>query len=396
MKKTLLILLLLLFSFEITTYRVSAEIFEEGIIAALDDEDEEDEVDEEEEEEDVDEEDEADEEEEKEDVDNEEENNEDEENESGEVSTECDSISEGTIKTLYMGSYSDVPYCSGNDRVSGRGCYVVTLASILNSFGSEIQVSDIANYLCTNFTSDITHKPVSYSNVSPNTEFHNHFNFEMNKIGGSIDAVNSALDSGNMIMLSVVGANEFASSSAGHYIAIAMHNGEQYYIINTNENSAAGSGWYPKSTVERMLSQISQGPYAVRATSCIKSGSSSGNTPNSSIPSRAGNNKPVEVKFYDFGDGDGISCDSLENFFEALKGIYTLIKIAAPVLVIVLSTMEYIRAIAASNTDDVKKTHSRTIKRIIVGLIIFFLPDLLDLLFHIFGIYNINGCNIGM
>ena len=380
MKKTLLILLLLLFSFGITTYRVSAEIFEEGIIADLDDEEEEDEEDFDEDEEDEDEED----------------FDEDEENESGEVSNECDPINEGTIKTLYMGSYGDVPYCSGNDRVSGRGCYVVTLASILNSFGSEIQVADIANYLCTNFNADITRKPVSYSNVSPNAEFHNHFNFEMNKIGGSIDVINNTLDSGNMIMLSVVGANEFASSSAGHYIAIAMHNGEQYYVINTNENSAAASGWYPKSTVERMLSQLSQGPFAVRATSCLKSGSSSGSTPNSSIPSRAGNYDPVEVNFYDFGDGEGISCDSLESFFEALKGIYTLIKIAAPVLVIVLSTMEYIKAIAASNADDVKKTHSRTIKRIIVGLLVFFLPNLLDLLFHIFGLYNINGCNIGM
>ena len=72
MKKTLLILLLLLFSFGITTYRVSAEIFEEGIIADLDDEEEEDEEDFDEDEEDEDEED----------------FDEDEENESGEVSNE--------------------------------------------------------------------------------------------------------------------------------------------------------------------------------------------------------------------------------------------------------------------------------------------------------------------
>jgi len=84
------------------------------------------------------------------------------------------------------------------------------------------------------------------------------------------------------------------------------------------------------------------------------------------------------------------------EFYEFLQGLFTLIKIAAPVLVIALSTIDYIKALASSNADEMKKVTQRTIKRAVIGLIVFFLPFLLDILFELFGLYDISGCNIGM
>jgi len=85
----------------------------------------------------------------------------------------------------------------------------------------------------------------------------------------------------------------------------------------------------------------------------------------------------------------------LNDFGEFLQGLFTLIKIAAPVLVIALSTIDYIKALTASNADEMKKVTQRTIKRVVVGLIVFFLPFLLDVLFHLFGLYDIGTCGIG-
>ena len=87
-----------------------------------------------------------------------------------------------------------------------------------------------------------------------------------------------------------------------------------------------------------------------------------------------------------------------ESFTELgsfMQDLFTLIKIATPVIIIILTTIDYVKAIASSNADDMKKTNSRTIKRLIIGLIIFFLPFILDILFNLFGLYDLSRCNIG-
>lgn len=83
------------------------------------------------------------------------------------------------------------------------------------------------------------------------------------------------------------------------------------------------------------------------------------------------------------------------ELYNMLQDIFNFIKMATPVLVIVLSTIDYLGAIAKSNDDAVKKANSRTIKRVIIGLAIFFLPFLLDIVFRIFGLVDVSRCKIG-
>lgn len=53
------------------------------------------------------------------------------------------------------------------------------------------------------------------------------------------------------------------------------------------------------------------------------------------------------------------------------------------------------KAIASSSADEIKKATNRTIKRLVIGVLVFFLPYLLDLLFHLFGLYDLSRCGIG-
>ncbi len=80
---------------------------------------------------------------------------------------------------------------------------------------------------------------------------------------------------------------------------------------------------------------------------------------------------------------------------EFMEELFNLIKIITPIIVIALSTFDYIKAISLSNADEMKKANARTIKRLIVGLCIFFLPYLLEILFELFGLYDISTCGIG-
>ena len=89
---------------------------------------------------------------------------------------------------------------------------------------------------------------------------------------------------------------------------------------------------------------------------------------------------------------DGVEFTTLGQF---LQDLFSLIRIAVPALVIILTTIDYIKAIASSNADELKKANGRTVKRLIIGILVFLLPFLLDILFDLFGLYDLSRCNIG-
>ena len=108
----------------------------------------------------------------------------------------------------------------------------------------------------------------------------------------------------------------------------------------------------------------------------------------------------IDIDWGEFADKE-IDCNTifltngeLNELGKAVNEFFTLIKVIDPVLIIALSTMEYIKAITSNNADEMKKTNKRTIKRIVIGLVLFFLPDLLNLLFKIFGLYGIEICTM--
>lgn len=91
-----------------------------------------------------------------------------------------------------------------------------------------------------------------------------------------------------------------------------------------------------------------------------------------------------------------VNSDGTTNqLYELVQEAFTFIKILTPILVGVLSLIDYIKAITSSNDDEIKKATQRTIKRLVIGVLLFFLPFLLDLLFDIFGLTDVSRCGIG-
>ena len=70
-----------------------------------------------------------------------------------------------------------------------------------------------------------------------------------------------------------------------------------------------------------------------------------------------------------------------------------LMKIAGPILVIVMTIIDLIKAVASDGKDDLSKLGTKTIKRLIYAVLLFVIPSLLDWLFGLFSIYG--TCGIG-
>ncbi len=79
---------------------------------------------------------------------------------------------------------------------------------------------------------------------------------------------------------------------------------------------------------------------------------------------------------------------------EILQDAFGLMKIAGPILVIVMTIIDLIKAVASGGKDDLSKLGSKTIKRLIYAVLLFVIPSLLDWLFGIFSIYG--TCGIGL
>ncbi len=83
-----------------------------------------------------------------------------------------------------------------------------------------------------------------------------------------------------------------------------------------------------------------------------------------------------------------IDCDNIFNgkFGTLLKQILSLIRFAVPILIIGLSVVDFIKALAAQDPNEIKKVTNKLGKRLIIGVLIFLLPTLLEVLLELAGI----------
>ena len=79
------------------------------------------------------------------------------------------------------------------------------------------------------------------------------------------------------------------------------------------------------------------------------------------------------------------TCEGLisDNLRELINKIMTYIRIAVPILLVGLIIVDFATAIFAESDDKMKKAQSKVIKRIIIAIVIFFVPTLINLLFNI-------------
>ena len=88
---------------------------------------------------------------------------------------------------------------------------------------------------------------------------------------------------------------------------------------------------------------------------------------------------------------DDYDCGSLgAKIVNWLYKIIRIVRYGIPIMLIILSALDYIRAIASDSDDEMKKATSKLGKRLIAAALIFLIPFILD---FILGMFNLPGLN---
>lgn len=81
------------------------------------------------------------------------------------------------------------------------------------------------------------------------------------------------------------------------------------------------------------------------------------------------------------------SCDDLFNgnseIVSGLKTIVTVVKILIPIILLVLGSLDFAKAIFSSNEEGIKKAQASFIKRLIIAVVIFLIPSMLKVILNI-------------
>lgn len=100
-------------------------------------------------------------------------------------------------------------------------------------------------------------------------------------------------------------------------------------------------------------------------------------------------------------DFDGESCDSYLGNPKTkgtpasyLQFVFDLMKYLALIILFVMTIFEFGKATVSSNQDAMKKAMQNTIKRLIIAIVIFFLPILINFILTLLGIYSPSTCGI--
>ena len=90
------------------------------------------------------------------------------------------------------------------------------------------------------------------------------------------------------------------------------------------------------------------------------------------------------------------NCESVlgKDLTAILKEIYQAIQIAVPILVILLCSVDIAKAVIAQDEKDMQAAQARALKRVIIGVAIFFIPIILDVLLDLADLTT-GTCHIG-
>lgn len=83
-----------------------------------------------------------------------------------------------------------------------------------------------------------------------------------------------------------------------------------------------------------------------------------------------------------------------QDLYDELQYIFNAIQLAVPCLVMVLCMVDMLRAVISQDEKGFQESLNRSIKRVAIGVAIFFAPLLLDIILGFTGVI-VGTCNLG-
>lgn len=82
---------------------------------------------------------------------------------------------------------------------------------------------------------------------------------------------------------------------------------------------------------------------------------------------------------------DDVSCSGWPEVQKDIQNVFDFLKIIIPLLIIGLSSIDFIRAVTSKDAKDFKKAFNILLKRLALAVIFFFLPILINFLLDLVG-----------
>lgn len=96
-----------------------------------------------------------------------------------------------------------------------------------------------------------------------------------------------------------------------------------------------------------------------------------------------------------YGKASVASCGMSDRIIKWLANIVKWVKYIAPVLVIILGILDFIKAFASGNDDEMKKVKARFVKRLISAALLFIVPFIIEFVLDVFNLVTDNPyCNL--
>lgn len=93
---------------------------------------------------------------------------------------------------------------------------------------------------------------------------------------------------------------------------------------------------------------------------------------------------------YNSSGNNLVTASNCEGIFGSLtneiQGLFNLLKIIAPILILVLSTFDFVKATITQDKDESKLAFNKLIKRLLLAVLLFLLPIILNLILDIAGL----------
>lgn len=84
-----------------------------------------------------------------------------------------------------------------------------------------------------------------------------------------------------------------------------------------------------------------------------------------------------------------VDCGKIKHLpykvIELSNTIISLLQIAVPVILVIMGSVDFVKAISSQNEDNVKKAQGMFIKRLIMGALVFFMFVIVKLIISIIG-----------
>ncbi len=90
-----------------------------------------------------------------------------------------------------------------------------------------------------------------------------------------------------------------------------------------------------------------------------------------------------------YAKGTYVTCGSIKNLpykvLQLSNTVINVLQIAVPVILIIMGSIDFLKAVSSSKDDDIKKAQGMFIKRLVMGALVFFVFVIVKLLISAIG-----------